>query len=277
MSFFEKLSNGWRISLYSFSVLRENKSLIIFPILSAVSMILIFGSVITAVLASNGWTAANFDVNNRTLDYILVFLFYLVNYFIVVFFNMALIHCTRLYFHGQRPKVADGIRFSLSRVRSIFAWAVLAAIVGTILRIIQENVGSLGKIITGLIGVVWNIAAFFVVPVIAYENLGPVDAIKRSASMMKQKWGESLGATFSFGLIHFIAVLVVAGSLFVMGSFINVVLGIALAVLGVLVLAAIFSAAQTIFVSSVYHEVTGDPVAKFNEAFADSLFVSKKS
>ncbi|HEX4371848.1 MAG TPA: DUF6159 family protein [Puia sp.] len=276
MSFFERLSNGWKISMYSFSVLKENKSLIIFPVLSAISMILIFGSVITGVLASNDWNASNFDVQNKTLGYIFLFLFYLVNYFIVVFFNMALIHCTHLYFKGQKPTVSDGLRFSVSRIGAIFSWSVLAAIVGTVLRIIQENVGSIGKIITGLIGIAWNIAAFFVVPVIAYENLGPVDALKRSAKMMKEKWGESLGATFSFGLIHFLAVLVVGGGLFVMGAFINVILGIVLAVLGILILAAIFSAAQTIFVSAVYHNITGDPVQNFNEAFADNLFVSKK-
>jgi hypothetical protein len=276
MSFFERLSNGWKISMYSFSVLKENKSLIIFPILSAISMILIFGSVITGVLATNDWNVSNFDMQNKTLGYIFLFLFYLVNYFIVVFFNMALIHCTHLYFKGQKPTVSDGLRFSLSRIGAIFSWSVLAAIVGTVLRIIQENVGSIGKIITGLIGIAWNIAAFFVVPVIAYENLGPVDALKRSAKMMKEKWGESLGATFSFGLIHFLAVLVVGGGLFVIGAFINVILGIILAVLGILILAAIFSAAQTIFVSAVYHNITGDPVQNFNEAFADNLFVSKK-
>jgi hypothetical protein len=276
MSFFEKLSNGWKISKYSFSVLKENRSLIIFPILSAISMILIFGSVITGVLASNDWTLNNFDEQNRVLDYIFLFLFYLVNYFIVVFFNMALIHCTHLYFKGQKPTVSDGLRFSVSRIGAIFSWSVLAAIVGTVLRIIQENVGSIGKIITGLIGIAWNIAAFFVVPVIAYENLGPVDALKRSAKMMKEKWGESLGATFSFGLIHFLAVLVVGGGLFAIGAFINVILGIVLAILGILILAAIFSAAQTIFVSAVYHDMTGDPVQNFNEAFADNLFVSKK-
>ncbi|HEY4874652.1 MAG TPA: DUF6159 family protein [Puia sp.] len=276
MSFFERLSNGWKISMYSFSVLKENRSLIIFPVLSAISMILIFGSVITGVLASNDWNVSNFDVQNKTLGYIFLFLFYLVNYFIVVFFNMALIHCTHLYFNGQKPTVSDGLRFSVSRIGAIFSWSVLAAIVGTLLRIIQQNVGSIGKIITGLIGIAWNIAAFFVVPVIAYENLGPVDALKRSAKMMKEKWGESLGATFSFGLIHFLAVLVVGGGLFVIGSFVNVILGMVLAVLGILILAAIFSAAQTIFVSAVYHNITGDPVQNFNEAFADNLFVSKK-
>jgi hypothetical protein len=56
----------------------------------------------------------------------------------------------------------------------------------------------LGKIITGLVGIVWSVAIFFVTPVIACENLGPNAAFKKSAMLMKEKWGESIGAGFSF-------------------------------------------------------------------------------
>jgi len=192
-----------------------------------------------------------------------------------VFFNMALIHCTHLYFMGEEPTVRKGIQFSLSRIRTIFSWAVIAAIVGTILKLLQENLGSIGKIITGLVGMVWNIAVFFVVPIIAYENLGPIDAIKRSAQMMKEKWGESLGASFSFGLIHFLAIVLVAGILGIIGSLIHPLVGISLALLGVLLVAAIMSAVHTIFVSAVYHDVTGNPVKHFNQALTDNLFISK--
>ncbi len=276
MNVFEKFSNGWKISMNSFAVLKENKQLIVFPILSAISMILIFGSFITAVFAAAGWDANNIEEKSKAVNYLVLFLFYLVNYFVVVFFNMALIHCTHLYFNGEKPTVADGLRFSASRIGAIFSWAVIAAVVGTILKIIQENVGSLGKIITGIIGIVWNIAAFFVVPVIAYEKLGPIDALKRSTQLMKEKWGESLGATFSFGLIQFVSVLMVGGVLFLLGSIIHALVGVALAVLGIMMVIAIMSAAQTVFVSAVYHNVNGEPVKHFNQALADNLFVSKK-
>ena len=275
MNFFDRLSNGWKISLNCFSLLKENKQLIIFPILSGVSMILIMGSLIVGILAAAGWDTGNLSETSNTANYLVLFAFYVVNYFIVVFFNMALIHCTHLYFMGEEPTVRKGIQFSLSRIRTIFSWAVIAAIVGTILKLLQENLGSIGKIITGLVGMVWNIAVFFVVPIIAYENLGPIDAIKRSAQMMKEKWGESLGASFSFGLIHFVAIVVVAGTLGVIGLLIHPLVGITLALLGVLLVAAIMSAVHTIFVSAVYHDVTGSPVKHFNQALADNLFISK--
>jgi Family of unknown function (DUF6159) len=276
MNFFDRLSNGWKISITSLKVLRANKQLVIFPILSGISLVLILGSFVTIVLAGAGWDIDQVKVSdNNMLGYVFLFLYYLVNYFIVVFFNMALVHCTHLYFKGEEVSVEAGIRFSMSRIGAIFAWSMFAATVGMILRLLSENLGTIGKIIIGLIGVVWSIATFFVVPVIAYENLGPIDAFKRSADMMRQKWGERIGAGFSFGLISFIGFLVAGVGLFLVGAIFNLVIGVVLAVLGVLLVSAIVSAARTIFISAVYHNITGDPVEHFNQQLIDNLFVQK--
>ena len=275
MSFFDRLSNGWTLAMNSFKVLKENKQLIIFPVLSGISLVLIMGSFVLVFLSANGWSFENAEDSGTIGNYLYLFLFYLVNYFIVVFFNMALIHCTRLYFRGEEVSINAGLRFSLSRIGTIFSWSVFAAIVGTILRIIQEESGIIGKIITGIIGIVWNIATFFVIPVIAYEDLGPIAAFKRSSQLMKQKWGESLGATFSFGLIQFLAMIVLVIPLFFIGNLIHPIGGIALAIMGVFIIATIFSAAQTIFVSAVYHNINDEPVKHFNQQMIDGLFQKK--
>jgi len=233
------------------------------------------GSFVLVFLGVNGWSDENLEDPGTVGNYLSLFLFYLVNYFIVVFFNMGLIHCTRLYFRGEEVSINAGLRFSLSRIGTIFSWAVFAATVGTILRIIQEESGFIGKIITGIIGIVWNIATFFVVPVIAYEDLGPIAAFKRSSQLMKQKWGESLGATFSFGLIQFLAMIVLVIPLFFIGNMIHPIGGIALALMGVFIIATIFSAAQTIFVSAVYHNINDEPVKHFNQQMIDGLFQKK--
>jgi hypothetical protein len=133
----------------------------------------------------------------------------------------------------------------------------------------------LGKIITGIIGVVWSIATFFVVPVIAYENLGPIAAFKRSALLMKEKWGQSIGAGFSFGLIQLGAIAVIAVIGFAVAA-INIIVGIVLAVLLLLLMAVIMSTVKTIFISAVYHNITGDPVELYNQQFIDNLFETKR-
>ena len=153
MSFFDRLSNGWQISMNSFKVLKENKQLIIFPLLSGLSLLMIIGSFVIVALAGAGWDFSNVSKPDSLESYAVIFLFYIINYFIVVYFNTALIHCTTLYFKGEEVTVRKGLDFSFSRIGAIFSWALFAGTVGTILKIIQDSVGSLGKIITGLIGV----------------------------------------------------------------------------------------------------------------------------
>ena len=274
MSFFDRLSNGWKIAMSSFKVLKENKQLIVFPILSGISLIILSGLFTVGILAAFGWDMDNLDTGGIT-QYLILFGFYLINYFVVVFFNMALIHCTRLYFHGEEVTIEKGLQFSLSRIGVIFSWALFAATVGTILKTIQENSGIIGKIITGIIGIVWNVAVFFVIPVIAYEGLGPIAAFKRSSELMRQKWGESLAGTFSLGFISFLGVVVVGGFLFLIGSLIHILAGIVLGLLGAFVVITIVSATETIFLSAVYHNINGDPVKHVNQQLVDGLFVHK--
>ena len=274
MSFFDRLSNGWRISMNSFKVLKENKQLIIFPILSGLSLIMIIGSFVIITLAGARWDFANVSRPNSIENYAVILVFYIVNYFIVVYFNTALIHCTTLYFRGEEVTVRKGLDFSFSRIGAIFSWALFAGTIGTILKIVQDNLGSIGKIVIGLVGVAWSIATFFVVPVIAYENLGPIGAFKRSLQLMKEKWGESLSAGFSFGLIQFLGIIMIAIFVF-LGALIHPIVGIVIGVLGISLLFAIISAAQSIFISAVYHNINGDPVEHYNQQFIDNLFAKK--
>ena len=276
MSLFTRFSAGWQIAQNSFKVLKANRQLILFPILSGLAMVLIMGSFFTVVIGFAGWNIDNVSEPNSVLTYVGVFAYYIVNYFVIVFFNMALIHCSAIYFKGEEVTVRKGIDFSMSRIGTIFAWAVFAGSVGAVLKIIQENVGMLGKIITGIVGIVWGVATFFVIPIIAYENLGPIDALKRSTQMMKDKWGEGIGAGFSFGLIQLVGMLALGLIAFLIGSITHIFIGMGIFVLGVLIMATILSAARSIFLSAIYHEVTGDPVEQYNQAFVDNLFTHKK-
>ena len=276
MNFFTRLSNGWNLAMNSFTVLKENRQLIIFPILSGISMLLVIGSFFVAVFAAAGWDFDNLrdtDTQN-VVNYVILFLYYLVNYFVIVFFNMALVHCTHLYFMGEEVTIRKGLQFSMSRIGVIFAWAAFAATVGTLLRLLQDNLGKIGKIIVSLIGVAWSVTTFFVVPIIAYEKLGPLDAFKRSASLMKEKWGESLSASFSFGLVQLVFFLAAAFVCFLL-CLISPIIGIILFVLCVFSILVVMSATKMIFISAVYHNINGDPIKHFNQQLADNLFEQK--
>jgi hypothetical protein len=134
MSFFNRLSNGWTISMNSFKVLKANKQLILFPLLSGISLMLIMGSFFTVILGAAGWDFDNLRTDSSITNIAITFVYYLINYFVVVFFNVALTHCTRLYFHGEEVSLRAGINFSLSRIGAIFSWALFAATIGTVLK-----------------------------------------------------------------------------------------------------------------------------------------------
>ena len=260
----------------SFKVLNANKQLIIFPILSGISLLLVCASFVVPFMASHGWDVSNIDINvNRGTRYLLLFAFYNVNYFIVVFFNMALMHCARLYFEGEEVTVNKGLMFSVSRIGAIFAWAVFAATIGTLLKMIQDNLGWLGKILISLVGFVWSIATFFVIPIIAYENVGPYDALQKSAGMMKAKWGETIGANFSIGLVNMVAIVPLALIAFGIGAMANVAVGAGVFVLGMVLIFAISSALHSIFISAVYNNIKGNLDDHFNQQMLDNLFVEK--
>lgn len=276
MNFFSRLSNGWTLAKTSFQVLNNNKQLIAFPILSGISLILVIGSFVAAMFGFGFFDYFFEEGESKIVIYGVTFLFYIINYFIIVFFNTALIHCAKLYFDGeQNITVGKGLSFSLSRIGTIFTWAVVAGTVGAILKIIQEESGLIGKIITGLIGVVWNVATFFVVPVMAYENLSPFAAIKRSSSIMKEKWGESIGANFSFGIVQFVLILGAMLVGFIIGALIHPIAGVIVGVMLAFIIYAVISASQTIFICAVYRNINGSLDEHFSQQMVDELFQKK--
>ena len=87
---------------------------------------------------------------------------------------------------------------------------VLAALLGTVLRMISERSGLLGRIVIGLVGMAWAIASYFAVPAVVLEGVGPITAVKRSVETLRANWGESLYIAVGFslvgGLILFLAI-----------------------------------------------------------------------
>ena len=279
MNFFDRMSNGWKLGMTSLSIIRENPSLMLFPVLSGVSLLFICLTFLGGFAAVFGFQIESYlgslEAGGEWLAYLALFIFYLVNFTVVIFFNIGLIHCARLIMEGRDAKVGDGIAYSISRIEAIISWALLAATVGVVLKTLEDRLGFIGKIIISIVGMVWSIATFFVVPVIAYENVSPVQAVKRSGQIMKEKWGETIGANFSFGLFYllgFVAIAVICVLLFFVHPIVAVVAG----VLSILFLITLVSAAETVFLAAAYRHVNDEPVAFYDSDILDQVFVPRK-
>ena len=251
----------------SWEVLKQDKELLFFPLLSAIGCVLVLASFAAPILALTDWQAAGESMAAGTAealsasdgkvsaDQIMqmlgLFLFYCCNYFVIIFFNAGLIACAEIRMEGGDPTVRDGLRAAWSRLPAILGWAVLAATVGLVLRMIEERSSLVGKIVAGLLGMAWSITSFLVVPILVIENEGPLSALQRSASMLKKTWGEQIIGNFSFGLIFIVLALPLALLLFV-GIAAQSVALVVVSVMGFIVIALAQSALQGIFQAALY-------------------------
>lgn len=135
----------------------------------------------------------------------LTFIAYFVTFFVMIFFNAALIACVKIRLAGGDPVVMDGLRASMARLPQIFAWAFVAALVGFILDHLKNKEGESPNFIVGLLGAGWAIAVYFAVPVLVSERVGPIDAVKRSVAIIKKTWGEALIAEVGLGVLYGLA------------------------------------------------------------------------
>jgi hypothetical protein len=164
---------------------------------------------------------------------------------------------------GEDASIRDGLDLARAHVGKIFVWSVLTATVGMVLRAIAERSGIVGRIVLSLIGVAWNVITFFVVPVLLFEPVGVTDGIKRSASIFRQRWGETFIGTGAIGLVIFLASLVVIVVAVPLGMALPA-LGVAVGVLGLGALAAIGVACTGVFNAALYrYATTGEASGAF--------------
>ncbi|MCB9455428.1 MAG: hypothetical protein H6671_05540 [Anaerolineaceae bacterium] len=281
---FEKMSRSWELVKASFSVLRSDKELLLYPIVSFIGVILVTISfAIPMVFAGifDGLTKG--DSNMGIASAIVGFLFYLVMYTVIIFSNTALVGAAMIRLDGGDPTLADGFRIARERFGKIIGYALISATVGMILRAISER-GVVGQIVSSIIGFVWNVVTFLVVPVLVVEDIGPVDAVKRSGELLKKTWGEQLVANFGmgmvFGLLSF--VILIPGIFLIIAaagakSVALLVLAVALLVILLIGIGLVSSALTGIFQAALYRYATqGSSGGFFNDDVLQGAFKPKR-
>src|SRR6266849_2529776 len=224
------IRRSYAIFKESLQVLAKDKEILLFPLLSGIVTMVAFLSIVSAGVASGVFE--HFDKHDP-LNYAVAFVWYFISWFIVLFFNVAVIHCAAIRLRGGDPTVADGFRASMQHLGRIAAWAFVSATVGVILRFLADRAGFIGRIIIGLLGAAWSIATYFIVPVMIFENRTLRDSVKQSTQLIAKTWGESLVAAGGIGV--FIMLLALAGLVLPIAAFFISPIA-ALVALGILVI-----------------------------------------
>ena len=208
-----RFQRSWLLLKSSLSVIASNKQLLVFPVViftCTVTIVTFF--LLPPVLRPTGhpyvsaehWQAISHSLftNNgahgeaKFTPAALVYMgfLYLLTMFIATFCNVAFYHEILAALAGQPVSIARGLKFAFSKIWSVLMWSVFAGLVGLVIRMIEERLELVGRIIGGLIGLAWSIAAVFAIPVIVTDeqNANPFAVLRKSATVLKRTWGEAL-------------------------------------------------------------------------------------
>ena len=273
-------SNSWALVKASADVLRLDKELMVFPVLSGVAAVMVTVSFFVPVVALGGFPALA-QLEGTYAGYALAFAFYFVLYAVTFFFNSALVGAALIRLGGGDPTVSDGLAIASKRMGSILGYAALAATVGMLLRAISERSGFLGRIAVGLVGMAWSLATYLAVPVLVTKDVSPLDAIKESAALFRRTWGEQVVGSFGMGWAVFTAALswgLFSVLLIMLGAQVSpagALAGVALAVAGFVLLAVLASALKGIYTAALYRYAETGETGYFDPALVGNAFRPK--
>jgi hypothetical protein len=272
------MSRGWALTKQSWAVLCNDRSLAIFPILSTIIALMALVAVWLPTAVLTGLFFDIVDDNNPIFGVASVVTFFLTT-FIGIFFNVALASCAARSLRGEDTRVGEGLAAAMQRMGPILGWTAVAGTVGLFLSLVRDRLPG-AKLALWIVGAAWEVAAFFVIPVIAIEGTGPWRSLKRSVEVVKARWGEGAAGAATIAVM---TVLVALPPAFVGFAGVNAlssegfsILGFVAAAVGVaavIVVSIIASALNGIFRVAVYlYGVTGQAPAAFDAALMRSAF-----
>jgi hypothetical protein len=283
---FDRFYTGFTAARDCWAILRQDKKLLILPLLSGLACLLIllsFALPLAALRPQELEALLDRNPRDRFIQtppwfWSLVFAFYFCNYFVVYFFNAALVHCALFRFREIPVGIGDGLRAATRRLPQLLAWALVSATVGLALRMIENANGLFGRIVSALLGTTWTVLTYFVVPVLVVERVGPLRAVKRSAQILCDTWGEALGGRVGIGwfLLPFWLLgfgLIVLGAYLLGPAQVIGLVVIGLAVVYLVVLGLVNAALETILLAGLYLYATqGEIPEELDRATLEQAF-----
>jgi ABC-type multidrug transport system fused ATPase/permease subunit len=249
-----RLGVSWSLIKASWKVLRQDKQLVIFSLLSLILYALVFILLAFAAIAIDSY---HFSEKTASWSYfVLGYLFYLALYFVGIFFGSAIVAFVHARFSGMSPTIRSAFRMAIGKLPIIAEWAVVAGTAGFILKIIEHKSETAGNIIAGIFGAAWAVVTFLTVPLMVLEGKGPLEALKESAHLLKKTWGEQLSGNIGFTLIFLglaLPAVLVVGLGVIVGTKIAMQITIVIAVAYVVALVAVQITLEGIFRTALYY------------------------
>lgn len=278
----ERIRRSIDLAKSSWSVIRADRELLVLPVLSFLAAAAVALVAVGIVIIAEYDSAVGLEEFEPGVTGIIVLLLAFALIAVIgTYFQAALASGARERLTGGDPTVSSAIKAASARLHVIVPWALFNFTVGMILRALNERAGIVGRIIIGFLSMAWNVITFLTVPIIVVEELGPINAFKRSTELLRNTWGENLAAQVGLGLVGFLAILppVIVGGLFIAsGATVLVVLGVAIIALGVAAVTVVMTALTAVYQMALYqYATTGEVPAAYAGSGLEQSFESRPS
>jgi hypothetical protein len=265
-----RIRRGWGLTKKSWAVLNSHRVLVRFPLYGALAM-----APLAIVFLGPGLYLVDQGSLGGAIP-ILVIGFYVLAV-VGIYFSVGLAAAANMIFDGKEATVSDGLAVARSRFSQICGWAAISTTISVLMAALENQGGIGGQIAARLVGMAWSLVTFLAVPVIAIEGTGPLETLKRSSSIFRQRWGQQISGNIAIGAAISLlgvlpaAILIVAGVLvWSSASF----LGALLVAIGALVLGITFlvgHALNGIFGVALYrYAVGGEATSGFTQEELES-------
>jgi hypothetical protein len=276
-----RIHNTWQLAKTSWAVLKKDRELLWIPVLSFLASAAVIAVVLVLTFITLSTTSSHGDTSMEVNPaMIVVFLVGAVLLGIIsVFFNGALVAGAHERLTGGDPTVRSAVGRAFTRIGGLVPWALITTTVGLILQALRNRAGWLGRIVTHMLEMAWEVVTFLTVPAIVIDNVGAIEGLKRSASLLRQTWGENIAARVGFGLLGFVLILpgvVVAGLFIASGWTVLMVIGLIAGAAWVAVVVVVLTALNAIFQTALYlYATTGMLPSGFEQAPLAQTFAHK--
>ncbi|MDE1834079.1 MAG: hypothetical protein KGH64_01950 [Candidatus Micrarchaeota archaeon] len=209
---FGNVKLGIQISNQVIRVLLKDKELFIYPVIMAIlSFILLFVIFVPFVLLGG------LSFGTLSLFAILV-IYYIVVTFMATYFLFAMYIAFKSDVNGKRIGMMSALSQASKYIGEIISWTIFYTIVIVVIRLIESQMkGILAYIVQEIAAIGLFLGMTFAVPIIFEDSVGPVEAVKRSATFIINNIGKTFSGIIYFDVIAF--VIKAVGAIFMAGAF----------------------------------------------------------
>jgi hypothetical protein len=272
-----KIGRGWRLTKVAWTLIRRDRTMLTLALIGIGSVT--FFTIL--IFALGGYFSHPHHANGGHFGLIALFALY-PSILVGVFFNVALACAASAAFDGERMSAGEAIRMAWGKRWRIAAWSLVSAVIGVIVSEIASRLPGGAKLVGWLAGAAWGLATIFVVPILAMEGIGALSAVKRSAGLVRNRWGEGLTGNLAIGAWS-VLVAIPAGLILGIGAAVAKTqpgAGLVLVAIGLIALVAlstVVAATRQVFAVALFRYAIDAPIGTFSPADLENPFTGGKA